>query len=188
VSDPALLPLRQFDERISLPRQFGAALDDPRDPELTEHTFLNIIRSRVFGILADPVTGDLTNLTRSPKSEERYPCLSPDGRGIAYTGPVPGGVTVFLLDADGGNKRQLVKEVNRFGAVLAIAAGKRQGAVAARLESDEATVWRACQRYRQGGLALLFADGRQGNSGRPQQISPGLGVAGGQALGRLGRR
>src|SRR5262249_1035430 len=28
------------------------------------------------------------------------------------------------------------------------------------------------QRYRQGGLALLFADGREGNSGRPQQISP----------------
>ena len=76
-------------------------------------------------------------------------------------------------------------EVQRAKIVLAIAAGERQGSVAARLECDEATVWRACQRYRQGGLALLFADGRQGNSGRPQQISPGLGVAGGQAHGRL---
>jgi transposase len=63
-------------------------------------------------------------------------------------------------------------EVQRAKIILAIAAGERQGSIAARLECDEATVWRACQRYRQGGLALLFADGRQGNSGRPQQISP----------------
>src|SRR5215471_4058782 len=63
-------------------------------------------------------------------------------------------------------------EVQRAKIVLAIAAGERQCSVAARLECDEATVWRACQRYRQGGLALLFADGRQGNSGRLQQISP----------------
>ena len=63
-------------------------------------------------------------------------------------------------------------QVQRAKILLAIAAGERQCSVAARLECDEATVWRACQRYRQGGLVLLFADGRQGNSGRPQQISP----------------
>src|SRR5262245_53623657 len=63
-------------------------------------------------------------------------------------------------------------QVQRAKIVLAIAAGERQCSVAARLECDEATVWRACERYRQDGLALLFADGRQGNSGRPQQISP----------------
>src|SRR3954454_15697056 len=63
-------------------------------------------------------------------------------------------------------------QVQRARIVLAIAAGERQCSVAARLECDEATVWRACERYRQGGLALLFTDGRQGNSGRPQQISP----------------
>jgi hypothetical protein len=51
-SDSGLLPLRQFDERIGLTKQFAAALDDPRDPELTEHTFLEMVRSRVFGILA----------------------------------------------------------------------------------------------------------------------------------------
>jgi hypothetical protein len=51
-SDAGLLPLRQFDERIGLTRQFAAALDDPRDPELIEHTFREMVRSRVFGILA----------------------------------------------------------------------------------------------------------------------------------------
>ena len=63
-------------------------------------------------------------------------------------------------------------EVRRAKIVLAIAAGQRQCAVAQELDCDEATVWRACQRYRQGGLPALFADGRQANSGRPQQISP----------------
>jgi hypothetical protein len=51
-SDAGLLPLRQFDERIGLTKHFAAVLDDPRDPELIEHTFLEMVRSRVFGILA----------------------------------------------------------------------------------------------------------------------------------------
>jgi len=51
-SDAGLLPLRQFDERIGLTRRFAQALDDPRAPELCSHTFLEMVRSRVFGILA----------------------------------------------------------------------------------------------------------------------------------------
>src|SRR4029077_10969217 len=63
-------------------------------------------------------------------------------------------------------------EVQRDKNASDITAGERKCSVAARLECDEATVWRACQRYRQGGFATLFADGRRGNTGRPQQISP----------------
>src|SRR5215471_17828427 len=51
-SDAGLLPVRQFDQRVGLTRAFADALDDPRDPDLTEHTFLEMVRSRVFGILA----------------------------------------------------------------------------------------------------------------------------------------
>lgn len=51
-SDAGLLPLRQFDERLGLTRAFAAVLDDPRDPALTEHTFLEMVRCRVYGILA----------------------------------------------------------------------------------------------------------------------------------------
>jgi hypothetical protein len=51
-SDAGLLPLRQFDERIGLTRQFAAVLDDPRDPEMIDHTFLEMVRMRIFGILA----------------------------------------------------------------------------------------------------------------------------------------
>src|SRR5262245_65569629 len=51
-SDAGLLPIRQFDDRIGLTRAFTDALDDPRDPALTAHPFLEMVRSRVFGILA----------------------------------------------------------------------------------------------------------------------------------------
>src|SRR5215472_11287360 len=50
--DAGLLPVRQFDQRVGLTRAFAEALDDPRDPHLTEHTFLEMARSRVYGILA----------------------------------------------------------------------------------------------------------------------------------------
>ncbi|MBA4191493.1 MAG: hypothetical protein C0467_26235 [Planctomycetaceae bacterium] len=51
-SDAGLLPLRQFDQRIGLTQQFAAALHDPRDPGRIDHTFPEMVRSRVFGILA----------------------------------------------------------------------------------------------------------------------------------------
>jgi transposase len=63
-------------------------------------------------------------------------------------------------------------QVRRARTVLAIAADEPRRSVAARLECDEATVWRTCQRYRQDGLAALLADDRQGHSGRLEQISP----------------
>jgi hypothetical protein len=51
-SGAGLFPIRQFNQRIGLTRAFGEALDAPRDPDLTEHTFLEMVRSRVYGILA----------------------------------------------------------------------------------------------------------------------------------------
>jgi len=51
-SDAGLLPLRQFDERLGLTRRFAEALDDPRAPRRVAHSFLDMTRMRVFGILA----------------------------------------------------------------------------------------------------------------------------------------
>jgi hypothetical protein len=51
-SDAGLLPIRQFDQRVGLTRANARALDDPRDLDLTEHTFLEMVRSRVYGVLA----------------------------------------------------------------------------------------------------------------------------------------
>jgi hypothetical protein len=52
-SDAGLLPLRQFDERIGLSAAFAAALHDPRHPRRVEHSFLEMVRVRLYGILAD---------------------------------------------------------------------------------------------------------------------------------------
>jgi hypothetical protein len=51
-SDAGLLPVRQFDQCVGLTRAFADALEDSRDPDRTEHTFLEMVRSRVYGILA----------------------------------------------------------------------------------------------------------------------------------------
>jgi hypothetical protein len=51
-SDAGLLPLRQFDDRIGLTARFAAALNDPRDPGRIDHSVLDMVRMRVFGILA----------------------------------------------------------------------------------------------------------------------------------------
>lgn len=51
-SDGGLLALRQFDEQIGLTRQFADALQDSRIPGLIEHTFLEMVRSRIYGVLA----------------------------------------------------------------------------------------------------------------------------------------
>jgi transposase len=63
-------------------------------------------------------------------------------------------------------------QVRRARIVLAIAAGDRKGDVAAQMECGEATVWRTCERYRLEGLDGLWADRRQGRSGRLEQITP----------------
>jgi transposase len=63
-------------------------------------------------------------------------------------------------------------QVRRARIVLALAAGERRRPLAARLDCDEATVWRTCERYRREGIAALFSDGRQGRSGRLEEISP----------------
>jgi hypothetical protein len=39
-------------EQTSLAQQFTDCLDDPRNPDLCAHTFLEMVRCRVFGILA----------------------------------------------------------------------------------------------------------------------------------------
>jgi Transposase DDE domain group 1 len=51
-SDAGLLPIRQFDEHLGFSRQLAEALDDPRDPDLIQHTVPAMLRARLYGILA----------------------------------------------------------------------------------------------------------------------------------------
>jgi hypothetical protein len=52
-SDAGLLAFRQLDERIGLTRQFVEALTDRRNMGYIGHSFLEMTRMRVYGILAD---------------------------------------------------------------------------------------------------------------------------------------
>ncbi len=52
-SDAGLLPIRQFDQQIGLTEQFAAVLRDLRYEPFVDHTLLEMVRMRVFGILAD---------------------------------------------------------------------------------------------------------------------------------------
>lgn len=51
-SDAGILPLRQFDHQIGLTEHFIACLSDPRRPELIDHEVAQMVRQRIFGILA----------------------------------------------------------------------------------------------------------------------------------------
>lgn len=60
--------------------------------------------------IVNPDTGDARNLTRSPKSKERYPSWSPDGKRVAFNSDRDGTHNLYVIDADGSNLRQLTHE------------------------------------------------------------------------------
>jgi len=51
-SEAGLLPLRAFDERHHLSRDWAACLRDPRQPDRVEHATLALLRQRVYQIVA----------------------------------------------------------------------------------------------------------------------------------------
>ena len=52
-SDGGLLLFRQLDEQLGMSEQLAAVLTDPRDADRTTHTYVDMVRMRVYGILAD---------------------------------------------------------------------------------------------------------------------------------------
>lgn len=51
-SDAGLLPVRQFDECLGFTRRFADALVDERDADSVRHSWLSMVRQRVYGMLA----------------------------------------------------------------------------------------------------------------------------------------
>lgn len=82
-SDAGLLPIRQFDERIGLTAQVAAALHDPRDQDSTEHTFAEMVRMRVYGILADYADQNDHDVLRYDPVFKIVAGRSPEGRELA---------------------------------------------------------------------------------------------------------
>lgn len=51
-SDGGLLLFRQLDEQLGWSQQFAAVLNDPRDSAYVQHAFEEMVRMRVYGVLA----------------------------------------------------------------------------------------------------------------------------------------
>ena len=58
----------------------------------------------------DPASGDARNLTRSPKSIEKYPACSYAGDRVAFVSDRDGGDGLYLMNADGSEVRRLTHE------------------------------------------------------------------------------
>jgi len=102
-SDAGILPIKQFDDQIGLTERFIACLNDPRDPDLTRHHLDEMVRQRIFGILAgyedcndhdtlrgDPVFKMVSG--RMPNDDDLAP-PSPDSR-TPSTSLLCGGFTI----------------------------------------------------------------------------------------------
>ena len=82
-SDAGLLPIRQLDEQLGLTAQFTAALHDPRDTEASTHSFLQMVRMRVYGILADYPDQNDHDVLRHDPLFKLLAGRSPEGQGLA---------------------------------------------------------------------------------------------------------
>ncbi|HXG64934.1 MAG TPA: amidohydrolase family protein [Blastocatellia bacterium] len=71
----------------------------------------------VFDLLGDiykmPITGGQAQLLSGGVSYEVQPRFSPDGKFIAFTSDRDGGDNIWVMDADGKNRRQVTKETYR---------------------------------------------------------------------------
>src|SRR5262249_13582436 len=54
-----------------------------------------------------PDTGDARNISRSPNSEDRYPCWSPNGKQICFVSDRELSTNLWICDGDGGRVRRL---------------------------------------------------------------------------------
>jgi hypothetical protein len=82
-SDAGLLPMRALDERLGLTAAFAAALNDPRDPDLIEHTVAEMVRQRIYGILADYEDQDDHDTLRTDPIFKLIAGRSPNGPSLA---------------------------------------------------------------------------------------------------------
>jgi hypothetical protein len=82
-SDAGLLPFRQLDEYLGLTAQFAAVLRDPRDHEASTHSFLQMVRMRIYGILADYPDQNDHDVLRYDPLFKLLVGRSPDGRELA---------------------------------------------------------------------------------------------------------
>jgi len=82
-TDAGLLVVRQFDEQIGLTQRFAEALDDPRHPSYVTHSVLQMVRSRIDGILADYEDQNDHDVLRTDPVFKLIAGRSPDDQDLA---------------------------------------------------------------------------------------------------------
>jgi len=82
-SDAGLLPICEFDRHIGLTEQFAAVLRDLRHEPFVDHTLLEMVRMRVFGILADYPDQNDHDVLRSDPVFKLIAGRSPDAGDLA---------------------------------------------------------------------------------------------------------
>jgi Transposase DDE domain group 1 len=82
-SDAGLLPIRQFDQLIGLTEAMAGVLEDHRHPSWTQHGFGEMVRSRVFGIIADYEDQNDHDVLRSDPVFKLIAGRSPDASDLA---------------------------------------------------------------------------------------------------------
>lgn len=82
-TDAGLLPIRQLDEALGLTGQFAAALRDRREGPALIHSFLEMTRMRVYGILAGYEDQNDHDALRHDAVFKRIAGRSPEDRDLA---------------------------------------------------------------------------------------------------------
>ena len=83
-SDAGLLPVRQFDEKLGWTRRFADALVDERDADSVRHSWLSMVRQRVYGMLAGyEDQNDHDTLRHDPVFQRICDRVPDDGTGLA---------------------------------------------------------------------------------------------------------
>jgi TolB protein len=97
---------------------FEGSYNDGADwnPDGTKVVYSSRTGNRFDVVMADVVTQETRRLTSGPASNES-PSFSPDGRRIAFArtlGTGAGRTQIFVMDADGGNLRQVTSQGNNW--------------------------------------------------------------------------
>lgn len=82
-SDAGLIPIRQFDEATGLTEQFADALTDTRSQPNVTHTLHEMVRTRIYGILADYPDQNDHDLLRSDPVFKLIAGRLPSGSDLA---------------------------------------------------------------------------------------------------------
>ena len=90
---------------LVLPAVLAAAAGHPLSGQKLLVAAIRTGDTEIF--IADPVTGDMLNVSRSPGSEDRYPCWSPDGARIAFISDRQHATNLYVMDANGDHVRRI---------------------------------------------------------------------------------